>query len=112
MSAQEHKPLATRVWDELQKLLAHEKSPYLAKDKFVLQKDAFVRLADDEVESDVPWLTYEHNEPTHDEALDFSLYFFAGGFILNIGPTTFEAPYVSFAFPSTDIPKLTDEQLE
>jgi hypothetical protein len=97
------KPIAIQVWEELQRQLKREKSPYLDRDRFVLQKDAYIRLADEDVEHDVPFLSYEHNEPTHDEALDFSLYFFQYFFSLSIGPTTFDAPYEGFAADAESI---------
>ena len=106
------KPVAVQVWEELQELLKHESSPYLDLEKFVLQKDAYVRLSDPDVEADVPFLSYSYDEITHDEALNFSVNLYRYGFDLNMGPTSMEIPFGVFAFDSTQLRTLGEADLE
>jgi hypothetical protein len=96
------KPIAIEVWNHLQELLEHESSPYLSKDKFTLQRDAFVRLADEDVVSDVPFLSYGHAEVTSDEVLDFAMYLLQYEAAFDLGPVSFEIPYDALAFDSTE----------
>lgn len=105
------KPIAIKVWSALQLLLNGEKSPHLSRERFVLQKDAFVRLADEDVESDVPFLTYQYHEITSDETLDFSLLFFGDFLAIEIGPIGLTMPYETLGFDSTKLLGLSDDEL-
>ncbi|MBL8158977.1 hypothetical protein JNJ66_00810 [Candidatus Saccharibacteria bacterium] len=111
MTSHTQKPLAAQVYDELKHLLAKETSPYLAADRFVLQKDAFVRLSDDDIESDGPFLSYAYNQMTGDEALDFALYLLRDFFVFEIGPSTYSMTYEIFGHDSMKVEAMTDEEL-
>ncbi len=78
---------------------------------FVLQKDAYVRLGDPDIEFDVPFVTYEYTQITSDESLDFSLSMYARHFVLTIGPTAMNIPYEVFGFSATAMPGLTPEEI-
>jgi hypothetical protein len=95
-------PAAILIWDALKRKLPKEDDRLLSVDAFTLHKDAFVRVSDDEVVSDVPFLAYEYNQMTNDETLDFSFYFFKGGFTLNIGPAQLEVGYPQYAYSANE----------
>lgn len=91
------KPIAVQVWEALGRFIAKEDNPYLSPNKFVLQKDAFIRLSDEDVESDVPFVTYDFTEVTSDEGLGFSMVMLQEGAAFLLGDTTFTATYKALA---------------
>lgn len=105
------RPIALDVWEALKTLLAKEKSPYLNEEKFVVQRDAYTRLVDDDVAADVPFVTYEYSQLKTDESLDFGLYMFRDYFALAVGPMSFSNTYHAFAFDSTQALHISDETL-
>jgi hypothetical protein len=111
MPSPNEKPIAITTWNHLEKLIAKESSPYLDKAKFVINTDAYARITDDDIESDVPFLSYVYSEMTSDESLDFSVLFFKDFVMLIIGPTSIAVSYEGFGFNSTEVLAMDEAQL-
>lgn len=97
-----NKTLALDVWQQLLYLLENERSPYLARQEFQVHADAFMRLDDESVESDVPFVVFEAPQ-THDNSLPLSLLFFRNYFVINIGPISYSSAYESASFSATEV---------
>ena len=93
---EQHLVSGDRVWKCLAELLKKESSPYLTPDKFVVQKDALLRLFEDDVQGDAPFITYMHHQPTSDSSLRFELEMYRDDFVLAIGPAELNLPYTAF----------------
>lgn len=94
---------ALAVWRQLEKIIERESHPRLSRDTFILNKDAYTRLTDEDIASDAPFMSYEYGAITGDESLDFSLHLFRDYFLLVIGPLELGIAYGVFGYDSTTV---------
>lgn len=102
---------AIAVWKNLSTLADSETDGLLQLDRFVLNKDAYARLGDDDIAEDAPFASYVYSEITSDESLDFSLYLHRGYFTFMIGPVEISYAYGGFGYDSSHVWAETDELL-
>lgn len=105
MANTENVPIVIIVWKNLRDLLLREKSPFLSLDKFIIQKDSFERLTDDEVIDDVPFAVYDCSQIISDDTLPFIVSFSKMGIVINIGPVNFAIDYDALSFSQNEYMK-------